>query len=569
MRETKLNSGGFFVNDEDRQMLVLGYRGTLQPDRHSCGGESEAIASDGSVCVGSPPQMEGLIAPLLVGALHGLDRRVPSRHRALGGEAISVDGLLELLLERLQGILTLPVAACLARGEASTAAIELSLRVEFPRLAPLLQQAVSEWVAATATFHERLHRDRTRLARWLGFATLPPVESVAGTTSDTHPGGHGVLRVIFKGGRSVYYKPRSISGEWLWHHLLEIIAEMDPALRLQAGRVLEGSRPDRYGWAESVLVRGHADGPADGIGYWHAAGAMLCLAHHVSLTDLHLGNVLATANGPAVTDAECLGVPRLHDVSGRRPPRENEPVACFFEALMCTGLLLDRGVRDVPDVSGLFGSGGPVSDLGLPQWILEPDGRCRMMVAPAALLEHGNVPNRVSMLAVLPELLAGYRHAAGVLLRSRKALISTGSRWRFVLERNHAPRIVIRDTFRYSLLLSRFLEPRYLRAGGVRQSDLRRVLESDTSAAFPKALLRAEVHALERLHIPRLIALPGTRTLASGSGRALARNFAACTPSEEVIRRMEELSAELVEAVHVPALVLAMLRSGARSQRDH
>lgn len=556
------------MSDEDRQMLVLGYQGTLQPDPHSCGGGSDPIPSGESVCVRSPPQMDGIIEPLLAGALHGLERRIPTRHRAFAGELISVDALLELLRERLRGILTLAVAACLKRGEVSAAAMDRCLLVEFPRLSPLLQQAVSEWVAATATFHERLHRDGTRLARWLGFASLPPVESVAGTTSDTHPGGHGVLRVVFKGGRCVYYKPRSISGEWLWHRLLEIIAETDPALRLPAGRVLEGSRPERYGWAESVLMQGDTNGFADGTEYWHAAGAMLCLAHHVSMTDLHLGNVLATPNGPAVTDAECLGVPRLLDASPNKAHRENEPVASFFEALMSTGLLPDGVVRDVPDVSGLFGSAGAVSSLGLPQWILEPDGRCRLMAVPAGLLDHGNAPGRVSMLAVLPELLAGYRHAACVLLCSRRSLISPGSRWRWVLEREHAPRIVVRDTLRYSLLLSRSLEPRYLCAGGQRQSDLRRVLEVDTPTAFPKALLRAEVHALQRLHIPRLIALPGTRTLASGSRRPLVRNFASCTAAEEVLRRMEELSAERLEAVHVPALLLAMLRLGARLPRD-
>jgi len=124
---------------------------------------------------------------------------------------------------------------------------------------------------------------------------------------------------------------------------------------------------------------------------------------------------------------------------------------------------------------------------------------------------------------------------------------------------------VVRDTLCYSLLLSESLDPRYLRSGYGRQRTLRRALRADIPAIFPKALLRTELHSLLNLHVPRLIALPGTRTLASNSGRPLVRNFARCAPAEEVIRRMEELSAESLEAVHVPALVLAMLRTAASS----
>jgi hypothetical protein len=59
--------------------------------------------------------------------------------------------------------------------------------------------------------------------------------------------------------------------------------------------------------------------------------------------------------------------------------------------------------------------------------------------------------------------------------------------------------------------------------------------------------------------VPRLITLPDTRTLASGSGRSLASSFAGCTPAEAVIRQMEGLSRDTLEAIQVPALLLAIL----------
>lgn len=570
MRQTAVTSGCFPANADDRKMLVLGYEGTLHagPAPGQMGGRDCDLADGGvAACGGLPPQMETLIEPLLKNALLAFERRIPDRQRVFSGERIPVDALLELLRRRLQGILTLAVAARLATAGSSIALTVRDLTQEFSGLGSLLQQAVSEWVAATLAFHERLQRDGSRLAEWLGVGSLPPVESVSGTTSDAHPGGQVVLRIVFKGWRCIYYKPRSISGEWLWHRLLELIAEAEPALRLPAGRVLAGGIPARYGWAESVLVRdgtvGGGEGSGDGPAYWHAAGAMLCLAHHVSLTDLHLGNVIATPRGPVVTDAECLGTPRLFDSMAGG---EGTKCGTFLESLMDTGLLPGRAVHGMPDISGLFGSGGPVPGLGVPRWSLESCGRFRLRVASAVLMDHGNAPGRVSPLTVLPQFLEGYRQAAGALLRCRRALMSSGSQWRSVLGKDHAPRVVVRDTLWYSLLLSESLDPRYLHSGNRRRRTLRSALQADAPDNFPGAVLRTELHSLLELHVPRLIALPGTRTLASNSGRSLVSNFARCTPAEEVVRRMEELSAESLEAVHVPAIVFAVLRTVASSQ---
>lgn len=562
MRQSALKSGCLPVNGEDRQMLVLGYQGTLQPDPTLCqaAGPGYDHASGGiAVPGGWPPQMEALIEPLLARALLGLERRTPAVQRVFGGELIPLDALLELLRERLRGILAQAIAAHLETADHHTLLVERDLICEFPVLLPLLQQAVSEWIAAMAAFHDRLQRDGQRLAAWLGVATLPPLESVSGTTSDTHPGGHVVLRIVFSGGCCVYYKPRPISGEWLWHRLLEAVAEAEPALRLPAVRVLEGSSPARYGWTESVLPLDRLRGSPDGTRYWHAAGAMLCLAHHVSLTDLHLGNVIATPSGPAVIDAECLGTPRFVDTPASGNSRGNTAFGAFFESLIGAGLLPRKLLSRMPDVSGLFGSAAPVSGLGLPQWFVASDGSYSLATAPAVLLDHGNAPGRTSALTAMPQLLAGYRQAAGVLLHIRKALLASGSHWRSVLEREHAPRVVLRDTLTYGILLSQSLEPGNLRSEYRRQAAFRGALRRDAPVAFPKALVRKELQALRHLHVPRFMALPGTRTLASGCGGSLASNFSVCTPAEEVLRRMEELSLEKLEAVHIPALLLAIL----------
>jgi lantibiotic modifying enzyme len=566
-------------NSESRQMLVLGYQGTLQLDPSLCQatGTRFHVEADRTVVPGvSPPWieklgMEMLVDPLLADALLEITRRIPALERVFGGEQIPLDSLLGLLRERLRGILMQAIAACSWTGPAtadrSTLSMQRDLIQKFPVLFPLLEHAVSEWAAATAAFHGRLHRDGARLATWLGMAAMPPIESVSGTASDTHPGGHMVLRIVFTGGRCLYYKPRPVTGEWLWQRLLECIAEAEPALRLPAGRVLAGS-PARYGWAESVLPldglaaespNGDAEGSGAKSAYWHAAGAILCLAQHARLTDLHLGNIIATPNGPAVTDAECLGTPKFFASAARGHSRgETEPGA-FLDSLLETGLLPRNSARDMPDISGLFGTAEPVPGIGLPQWVLDQDGGYHLTSAPATLVDHGNASGPVSALAVLPQILSGYRQAAGALSSIRKALIAQGAHWRLVLERAHAPRVVLRDTLAYGILLSQSLEPESLRSRHRRQSTLLHALRTSAPGDFAEAVLRTELHALLQLHVPRLITVPGTRTLASGSERSLVPSFAACTPAEAVIRQMEGLSPETLEAVQIPALLLAIL----------
>jgi lantibiotic modifying enzyme len=156
-------------------------------------------------------------------------------------------------------------------------------------------------------------------------------------------------------------------------------------------------------------------------------------------------------------------------------------------------------------------------------------------------------------------MLSGYRHAAEVLIRARKALLAPGSQWRSILEKLHAPRIVLRDTLTYGCLLSRSLEPQYLCSSYRRRNVILAELQSHTSQNLPSAVVRAELRSILQLHVPRLTILPGSRTLATTSGRPMARRFTASTPAQSVLESIETLSSESIDKVHVPALLAAIL----------
>ena len=286
---------------------------------------------------------------------------------------------------------------------------------------------------------------------------------------------------------------------------------------------------------------------------------MLCLASLVGLSDLHLGNIIATPNGPIVTDAECLASPTLDNSAINREISRGNQFQAILQSLFATSLLPYHTDQNLPDVSGLFGSAATVAHLQLPQWSRTSTGKPILITAPAKLLDHGNSPGPTSPLTVLPHLVNGYRHAAEALLDARGALLAPESSWRRLLARNHAPRVVLRNTLTYALLLSRSLDPIHLRSVQRRQYALRTMLRQIPPHHLPASVLRVELRSLLHLHIPQLVLLPGATALASASETPLVRRFVKAPPALEVITRINDLSPRDIETLHIPALISALL----------
>jgi lantibiotic modifying enzyme len=174
-------------------------------------------------------------------------------------------------------------------------------------------------------------------------------------------------------------------------------------------------------------------------------------------------------------------------------------------------------------------------------------------------VDQGNAPPHASPVETLPLLALGYREATSALMRCRESLLSPHSAWRWTLEHLHAPRIILRDTLTYSVLLSRSLQPHPLRTAQRRRTALRSALRDLGPRTFPKAILRTEASALFELQIPRLIGLPGSRTLANHSGRALVPRFLSCSPAEAVFRKLGELNPNRLGEIQIPGLLQAVL----------
>ncbi|MGI8772175.1 MAG: DUF4135 domain-containing protein [Acidobacteriaceae bacterium] len=559
----------------DAGVLLPGWQGNLTP--------ADAGLLDATML---PPPLDGLLQPLLADALMDLKQRAGSALLCCGGAPIPLEQILAILRLRLTGVVSLPLAlACedakveeaeegLAGDFASRAWTDCRMR--FPLLAPLLAIATRGWVRATEVFLRRLDRDRVRLARWLGVASLPPIRALAGTGSDSHDGGSTVLLVSFASGQGLYYKPRPVAGEFLWHALLAELAASAPDCSLPAARVLPGSgespRSDSsgeltsgYGWMEALA----ADAAPAGDGYWRGAGGLLCLAQQFALTDLHAKNVVPQETGPAVVDAECLGSAAIFhkDEEDDAAEEETDEVERVIERLLATGLLGSTtlsGRSDSEarcDLSGLFARTASIPSLRLPYWQAASGRLPQLGFTPARLRLQRATPEQASAIAVLPHLHDGYRAAAHALLACRSRLLKSGG-WLNTLERAHAPRVLVRTTLAYALVLSRSLFPDHLQSSIERRTALRVLLAERPhllgAGPLPNAVADAEIEALFHLDLPRFTLRRGTsRTLEPGS--ILLPRLGATTLASTVRRRLEALSEESLETIHLPALTLACL----------
>ena len=298
-----------------------------------------------------------------------------------------------------------------------------------PVQAALARTTLGAAVAAAREASTRLARDSAHLGAVLGFdaASLRRVEA----TGDPHAGGRRVLRLEDGAGVAVYLKPRPPDGE----RLLARLASSLPG----GGGLARVKLLVRRSWFWMAEAQ-HAvrDGGAE------QAGALLAIADVVGAVDLHTENVMPTATGPAVLDAEMALHPDL-PLDLVSPPRRSAA-----RSLRCSPLR--TGLLPEPDYDAHL--------CGLSGWL------------PAAGPDAAAFTNR---------LLRGYRQAFRQLVSnsSHDALGTVRGAVRLLVRPTHAYARVLaalRDTGRAKDPAAAFLLLETLRVGMARNAKRRPVL---------------------------------------------------------------------------------------------
>ncbi|MEP0774957.1 MAG: type 2 lantipeptide synthetase LanM [Acidobacteriota bacterium] len=367
-----------------------------------------------------------------------------------------------------------------------------------------------QWTEAMAELVIRLADDLEALGQ--AFAdgdVLGPVEAVDTGLSDRHAGGRQVAALRFASGAQVVYKPRDVTLEAAWAELMQWLAREGLDCAPPAPRVL--ARPG-YGWVERV----QAEEVSDGTDFARRAGALVFLAWLLGGVDLHEDNVIATAHGPALIDAEALLQPLRTDLTRAAASSILATGLLTFPILTAQGSLVDAG--------GLVG--GARSPSPHRQWenvntdAMRPVSRAAPARSPANLSRTHGQPWRPTRRRA--ELEEGFGEAYRFCLAHRHRLLDpAGPLQPFALAE---PRVVFRPTESYVRLQRALLAPAYQRLGVERSialDALNRVFAASPRRPPLWPLVAEERAALERLDIPRFT-LPATaEALVAASGEVI------------------------------------------------
>src|SRR5437764_2772760 len=391
----------------------------------------------------------------------------------------------------------------------------VSLLREYAVLARRLTCAVGRWVDASLEFLGRLCADWAVLLEAFNHAEEPGLlVSVKGDAGDSHRGGRSVLIAEFSSGFRLVYKPRSLSVDVHFQELLEWLDLRGAHAHFRRLKVVERGT---HGWVEFVSARPCQD--EDEVRrFYMRQGAYLALLYALEATDFHFENLIAEGEHPVLIDLESLFQPRVMGADIKQPDVRLASQTAIHSVLR-VGLLPQRmlakeGYEGI-DMSGLGAVAGQLAPeravklegVGTDEMRVAreqselPDGlhRARLGTEPVNASDYGE------------EIVEGFALMYRLLLRERENLLAEGGPLaRFAADE---VRVIVRDTYTYSLLLSESLHPDLMRDA----LDLERFFDR-LWVGIEKHPYRAEVIAAERADllngdVPLFSTRPDSRNL--------------------------------------------------------
>jgi type 2 lantibiotic biosynthesis protein LanM len=326
------------------------------------------------------------------------------------------------------------------------------MAARYPVMGRWLDSAAAHWVRQNCLFLERYTRDLDALSGMLGGGELR-IAAVKTGLGDTHRGGGSVARIDLADGRTLIYKPRSLSID---RHFGELVAWLNDAggMDLRVPRVLD--RGD-YGWVEFIDYA-PCENEAEVARFYWRLGAWMALLYVLEGSDFHYENIIAAGGHPVPIDLESFFHPNISVTNGTA----NE---IFDTSVLRTGILPNRVDLDagrMPDVSGMSDPEGQQGLFKRLFMVRGEDGLPRFERHKGVMTGAHNVPqldgSKVQAgVRQAPALQQGFRAMYTVLLAQRDALYA-----RLRPFADDQVRVLFRNTAAYAHLLDEATHPSLL-----------------------------------------------------------------------------------------------------------
>jgi lantibiotic modifying enzyme len=329
---------------------------------------------------------------------------------------------------------------------------------EFPVLAKLWYEVISQWLDTSKELLDRLRRDRQVLSdRFFNGLPLGDVINLRSGLSDRHNMGRTVTLLEFKIG-AIIYKPRSGNGEREWTRLIESMNSRGFRPKLRAART-----QCRTGYCWMSVVRASPCKNQQQLRrFYTRIGGMIALTYLLKTVDCHRQNLIACGEWPFLVDTETLAHPSsLKDVNSG------------VEVLYRLGFLPAPGSDNATYRRGCS-LANSIDGLHKP--------RIRLRTINAVNYE--------------TEIIRGFKRAWSCLLSQHRAVPFV---WCFA----KAPlrlRRIYRQTQTYDLIRAASIQPAALRSARIQDKTIRRLISHNRHS---DEIISAEIAAIKRFDIPR------------------------------------------------------------------
>jgi type 2 lantibiotic biosynthesis protein LanM len=198
----------------------------------------------------------------------------------------------------------------------------------YPVLARLIATNIDFWVEHTIEFIQRLQTDLAAIE--LTFSqniSIGKVKEIATFLSNPHNGGRSILAITFSSGVKIVYKPKDLSLDIAFNHLLDWCNQQGISLHFKVTKIL---KRQEYGWVEFIYHQ-PCENQAAVKHFYKRAGMLLSLLFVLGVKDCGSENVIANSEYPILIDTDILMYPILKS--------QNESEDWFKDSVLKAGFL--------------------------------------------------------------------------------------------------------------------------------------------------------------------------------------------------------------------------------------
>lgn len=383
-----------------------------------------------------------------------------------------------------------------------------------------------------------LRQDRDTISETFGISAPEEPESIELGLGDRHRGGRTVARICYKGGQSIFFKPRELSADKHFYELEEIICHK-LGLEYKPVRILTGKG---YSWEEEIRYI-PCRSEEEVRRFYYRSGIVLFLSFILNGSDVHYENLIANGEYPRIIDLESIFVPPM-------PIEGMESNQKLFRNILRCGLIptdFIPGSDKKISMAGLADTSSVESPHESIEYKYDKDGQIKA-VGHTGLIEEGrNIPTlngEKKLLEDYPEQICdGFRDAYRLVLSEKEEFI------RIVRKsfRNDTVRIIFRNTRLYAGIRNQTYKAQLMKSISGTREYIESLLQEDiVDYRILGRIYKHELKSLMNCDMPLFTTKTGSRDLWFSRYDRI-KDFFETTGKDAVLENLDEMSEEELE----------------------